>query len=187
VFVVPTVFDVLTLCMHVSAGAAAAQGPASADLSAVRRDMSGRAGAVHLMMQLHSLPASMAHDSFDMHTAYLVPGSRAVAPEDVGADGVGTVLMWSSFNLALNWYRAYNWYRKENLGVVFGADHTYKFDAQGTAHLTLNMIAPDQSGHRLAFGPVGSQNNATTKYAMQIVRDHCQEILRLYSCLNLSI
>ena len=83
-FVVPTVFDVLTLCMHVSAGAAAAQGPASADLSAVRRDMSGRAGAVHLMMQVHSLPASMAHDSFDMHTAYLVPGSRAVAPEDVG-------------------------------------------------------------------------------------------------------
>ena len=186
-FVVPTVFDVVTLSMHVSAGAAAARGPGSADLSAVRRDMSGRAGAVHLMMQLHSLPASMADASFDMHTAYLVPGSRAVAAEDVGADGVGTVLMWSSFNLALNWYRAYNWYRKENLGVVFGADHTYKFDAQGTAHLTLNMIAPDQSGHRLAFGPVGSQNNATTKYAMQIVRDHCQEILRLYSCLNLSI
>ena len=142
VFVLPPVFDVVTLSVHVSAGDAAARGHgAAADLSTVRRDMSGRAGAVHLMMQLHSLPASMAHDSFDMHTAYLVPGSRAVAAEDVGADGVGTVLMWSSFNLALNWYRAYIWYRKENLGVVFGADHTYKFDAEGTAHLTLIMIA----------------------------------------------
>ena len=157
------------------------------DVSAVRCDMSGHVGAVHLMMELHSLETSMADASFDMHTAYLVPGSRTVSPGDVGADCVGTVLMWTSFNLALNWYRAYHWYRKENVGVVFGADHTYKFDADGTAHLTLMMIAPDQSGHRLAFGPVGLQNNATTGYAMKIVRDHCQEILRLYSHLNLSI
>ena len=160
------------------------------DVSSLQRQMSGRAGSVHLMMQLHSLQHSMSDPRFHFHTAYLVPGSKHVPAGGAQAgqcDGVGTVLLWTSFNLALNWYRAYHWYSQEEVGVIFGADHTYKFDADGTVHLTIIMIAPDQSGHRVAFGPVGSQNNATTEYAMTIVRDHCQEILRLYSHLNLSI
>ena len=148
----------------------------------------GRAGAVHMMMQLHSLEASMAGDHFDMHTAYLVPGSKCIplgAPDD--GTSVRTVLLWTSFNLALNWYCTHKWYVQERLGVVFGADHTYKFNTDGSAHLTIIMIAPDQSGHRLAFGPVSSEDNATTQYAICIVREHCQEVLRLYSHLKLRI
>ena len=77
----------------------------------------------------------------------------------------------TSFNLALNWFRApwHNWYVQEQLGVVFGIDHTYKFDSDGSAHLTIIMIAPDQSGHRIAFGPVASEDNATTQYDMRTI------------------
>ena len=143
---------------------------------------------MHMMMQMHSLEASMAQDGFDFHTSYLVPGSKSVpAGSDGDGSGVGTVLLWTSFNLALNWFRAHNWYVQEQLGVVFGIDHTYKFDSCGTAHLTIIMIAPDQSGHRIAFGPVASEDNATTQYAMRIVREHCQEILRVFAHLQLRI
>jgi hypothetical protein len=150
--------------------------------------MGGRAGSVHRMMQMHSLEASMENPDFDMHTAYLVPGSKCVPKGSLGdGSGVDTVMLWTSFNLALNWYRAHRWYVQEQLGVVFGVDHTYKFDADGTAHLTIIFIAPDQSGHRVAFGPVGAQDNDTTAYAMRIVREHCQEVLRLYTYLELHI
>ena len=44
----------------------------------------GRAGAVHLMMQMHSLEASMAKEDFDFHTLYLIPGSKSVP---AGSDG----------------------------------------------------------------------------------------------------
>ena len=89
-FVLPPVFDatVVTLSVHVSAGAAAARGHGvAAYLSAVRRDMSGRAGAVHLMMQLHSLPASMADASFDK--AFLVASEKAGLLNLAGHRSVG--------------------------------------------------------------------------------------------------
>jgi hypothetical protein len=91
------------------------------------------------MIQLHSLETSMADARSDIHTVYLVPGSRTMPPwgaEATQLDRVGTVLMWTSFNLSLNWYPVYHWYSQEKLGVVFGADHMYKFDADGTSHLT---------------------------------------------------
>lgn len=156
--------------------------------SAGPRAALGTAGAVHMMMQSHSLEASMSRPDFTMHTSYLVPGSKCVpASADGDGTGVRTVMLWTSFNLALNWYRAHEWYKVEGLGVVFGVDHTYKFDADGTAHLTVLMLAPDQSGHRLAFGPVGGEDNATTAYAMHIVREHCQELVRLYAHLRLPV
>jgi hypothetical protein len=66
----------------------------------------GLIGAVNLMMQTHSLEASMDHPDFDFHTAYFMPGSKSV-PAGSNSDGTGVrliVMLWTSFNLVLNWY-----------------------------------------------------------------------------------
>lgn len=53
-------------------------------------------------------------------------------------------------------------------------------DKDGHPHIAVNVIAPDHSAKRIAFGVLGSKNQATTSHAMVCIRDHVQEVARLY-------
>ena len=56
-----------------------------------------------------------------------------------------------------------------------------QFDQDGTPHFAVNVISPNQSFQRVAFGPVGSMNVVMTSYCLRILREHAKEVIKIYS------
>jgi len=56
-----------------------------------------------------------------------------------------------------------------------------QFDQDGTPHFAVNVIAPNQSAKRVAFGPVGSMNVVMTSYCLRILRQHATDVIQFYS------
>ena len=74
-------------------------------------------------------------EQFTPHTPYLVPGSLSSEVDSNSAGGI--CLMFSTFNLALNYIRAAHWF-KGNVTLAF--DHTFKMDIKNRPHFTVNVM-----------------------------------------------
>jgi hypothetical protein len=74
-------------------------------------------------------------EQFTPHTPYLVPGSLSSEVDSNSAGGL--CLMFSTFNLALNYIRAAHWF-KGNVTLAF--DHTFKMDIKNRPHFTVNVM-----------------------------------------------
>ena len=53
-------------------------------------------------------------------------------------------------------------------------------DAQGFPHIAVNVIAPDASVKRVAFGVVGGESAELTTYITRQLLTHGQEMLMFY-------
>ena len=53
-------------------------------------------------------------------------------------------------------------------------------DAQGFPHIAVNVIAPDASVKRVAFGVVGGEGAELTAYITRQILTHGQEMLMFY-------
>ena len=53
-------------------------------------------------------------------------------------------------------------------------------DAQGFPHIAVNVIAPDASVKRVAFGVVGGESAELTAYITRQILTHGQEMLMFY-------
>lgn len=53
-------------------------------------------------------------------------------------------------------------------------------DAQGFRHIAVNVIAPDASVKRVAFGVVGGESAELTAYSTRQLLTHSQELLMFY-------
>jgi hypothetical protein len=53
-------------------------------------------------------------------------------------------------------------------------------DAQGFPHIAVNVIAPDASVKRVAFGVVGGEGADLTAYITRQILKHGQEMLMFY-------
>ena len=73
--------------------------------------------------------------AFSPDTSYLIPGS--VSTEDSSNEAGGLCLMFSTFNLALNYVRAAHLCQGR---PTLAFDHTYKMDVKNRPHFTVNVL-----------------------------------------------
>ena len=79
-------------------------------------------GGLRQLAETYSFECVSKDAKFDPHTPYLVPGWT------VGDDG-SLLLMFTTFNLVLNVFRAREYFRAA--GVTFAIDHTFKVCSRG--------------------------------------------------------
>jgi hypothetical protein len=111
-------------------------------------------------------------DNFHKHTSYVIPGWRV--------DGEHCVVLLSSINLVINWYRATSEFQEKG-GPIFAIDHTYKMDGSQSPHVAVNIVGPHQSVHRIAFGVVSSESAEMTQYVFRCVRQHAEDVVEWYA------
>ena len=57
----------------------------------------------------------------------------------------------------------------------------WQVDQEGNPHLAINVIAADQSCHRVAFGLTTSEGADMTGHALQMVLAHVQHVTKFYA------
>jgi len=148
----------------------------------IRHNYEGKLLAVCLKHNFKETARRMGHSLFTSDTPYILPGWSADKDENLAAGGY--CILVSTMNLALNHARAQHWSAGN---VSMAIDHTYKMDSHGHPHICINVIAPDQSAHRLAFGMVSHANEKQTTYALDIVLQHCRHVFDFHRHHNLNI
>ena len=79
----------------------------------------------------------LLRESFTPDTPYLL--SRYLSTEDEDNETGGLCLLFSTFNLALNYVRVSHWY---NVNVTLAFDHAFKMHIKYRPHFTVNVMVP---------------------------------------------
>jgi hypothetical protein len=128
-------------------------------------------GLVTLCAQL-DFRAIVYEKTFDKHTAYVIPGWRVDAEQ--------CVVLLTSVNLVMNWYRATAAFQTRD-GPLFAIDHTYKMAGSQSPHVAVNIIGPRQSVHRIAFGVVSSESSEMTWHVFKCVHEHAEDVVEWHA------
>jgi hypothetical protein len=128
-------------------------------------------GLVTLCSQL-DFRAMVQAKPFATHTPYVIPGWRVDAEQ--------CVVLLTSVNLVMNWYRASVAFKTQG-GPLIAIEKTYKMDGTQSPHLSFNVIGPNQSVHRIAFGVVSSESTELTRYAFKCIREHAEDVVEWYA------
>jgi len=62
-----------------------------------------------------------------------------------------------------------------------------QLDADGNPHYSMNVIVPDQSSKRVAFGATSSTNAKLTTHILHNIMQHCRNVLGYYQIHNLHV